>query len=120
MNVMILAAMVSGQHVLLVNHRLTERLQHDGKDPGNHQATVMPTHPVVRKVDNARQDGQHWTAGRRRMMDTTAKETCAYCGRELWHAPGGWKHLITSRERCEGGGQAGSARVATPRRRLYR
>lgn len=53
------------------------------------------------------------------MTDTTAKETCAYCGRELWHAPGGWKHLVTSLERCDGGGQAGSARVATPRRRLY-
>jgi hypothetical protein len=55
-----------------------------------------------------------------RMTDTSAKETCAHCGQELWHAPGGWKHLFTSRERCDGGGQADSAGVATPKRRLYR
>lgn len=53
------------------------------------------------------------------MTDTT-KETCALCGQELWRAHGGWKHLLTSRERCDGGGQADGARVATPKRRLYR
>jgi len=54
------------------------------------------------------------------MTDTTARETCAHCGQELWHAPGGWKHLLTSRERCDVRGWADGARVATPRRRLYR
>jgi hypothetical protein len=24
-----------------------------------------------------------------------ARETCAHCGRELWHTPGGWLHLFT-------------------------
>jgi hypothetical protein len=50
-----------------------------------------------------------------------AREICAHCGRELWHAPGGWRHLFTISVRCDGErGQGDDALVATPVRRVYR
>lgn len=49
-----------------------------------------------------------------------ARETCAHCGRELWHASGGWRHLFTISVRCDGErGQGDEALVATPVRRVY-
>jgi hypothetical protein len=50
-----------------------------------------------------------------------ARETCAHCRQELWHAPKQWRHLFTSCVRCDGErGHDDGALVATPARRVYR
>jgi hypothetical protein len=50
-----------------------------------------------------------------------ARETCAHCRQELWHAAAEWRHLFTRRVRCDGErGHDDDALVATPARRVYR